>query len=100
MKNQNKFNSEIPTDSHGRFVIKASSKEICTTEKSNSNIDNVESKTVTNLADCAIKKSDKPYGLQRDADGRIIIKSSGQSERMSSRISRMKFQNPLNSGLK
>ena len=77
MKNQNKFNSEIPTDSHGRFVIKASSKEICTTEKSNSNINNGEPKTVTNLADCAIKKSDKPDGLQRDADGRIIIKSSG-----------------------
>ena len=59
MKNQNKFNSEITTDSHGRFVIKASSKEICTTEKSNSNIDNGEPKPVTNLADCAIKKSDK-----------------------------------------
>jgi len=77
MKNQNKFNSEITTDSHGRFVIKASSKEICTTEKSNSNIDNGEPKPVTNLADCAIKKSDKSDGLQRDADGRIIIKSSG-----------------------
>ena len=77
MKNQNKFNSEIPTDSHGRFVIKASSKEICTTEKSNSNIDNGKSKTVTNLADCAIKKNNKSDGLQRDADGRIIIKSSG-----------------------
>lgn len=29
------------------------------------------------MADCAIKKSDKHDGLQRDADGRIIIKSSG-----------------------
>ena len=77
MKNQNKFNSEIPTDSHGRFIIRSSSKSNCTTGKSNSNIDNCKSKTVTNLADCAIKKSDKHDGLQRDADGRIIIKSSG-----------------------
>lgn len=29
------------------------------------------------MADCAIKKNDKHDGLQRDADGRIIIKSSG-----------------------
>jgi len=48
MKNQNKFNSEIPTDSHGRFIIRSSSKSNCTTGKSNSNIDNCKSKTVTN----------------------------------------------------
>lgn len=33
MKNQNKFNSEIPTDSHGRFIIRSSSKSNCTTGK-------------------------------------------------------------------
>ena len=54
MKNQNKFNSEIPTDSHGRFIIRSSSKSNCTTGKSNSNIDYCKSKSVTNLADCAI----------------------------------------------
>ncbi len=100
MKNQNKFNSEIPTDSHGRFIIRSSSKSNCTTGKSNSNIDNCKSKTVTNLADCAIKKSDKHDGLQRDADGRIIIKSSGAIREDVKANQKMKFQNPLNSGLK
>lgn len=75
MKNQNKFNSEIPTDSHGRFIIRSSSKSNCTTGKSNSNIDNCKSKTVTNLADCAIKKE-----VKATAEGLVNINTASAEE--------------------
>lgn len=59
------------------LLLKRRPKKFVQQRKAIQTLTMAEPKTVTNLADCAIKKSDKPDGLQRDADGRIIIKSSG-----------------------
>lgn len=72
-------NQNVMTDKNGRYIIKSSLERQSEFGKDKVTMDETtkSKETVTNLADCAIKKSDKPYGLQRDADGRIIIKSSG-----------------------
>lgn len=71
-------NQNVMTDKNGRYIIKSSLERQSEFGKDKVTMDETtkSKETVTNLADCAIKKSDKPYGLQRDADGRIIIKSS------------------------
>ena len=72
-------NQNVMTDKNGRYIIKSSLERQSEFGKDKVTMDETtkSKKTVTNLADCAIKKNDKHDGLQRDADGRIIIKSSG-----------------------
>ena len=72
-------NQNVMTDKNGRYIIKSSLERQSEFGKDKVTMDETtkSKETVTNVADCAIKKSDKHVGLQRDADGRIIIKSSG-----------------------
>ncbi len=92
-------NQNVMTDKNGRYIIKSSLERQSEFGKDKVTMDETtkSKKTVTNLADCAIKKNDKHDGLQRDADGRIIIKSSGAIREDVKSNQKMQFQNPLSS---
>ena len=74
-KKDNIQKSEIERDSSGRYLIKSSSKANPETEEIHNS---KSQKTISNLADCAISANNKKdiETVQRDSSGRFLIKSS------------------------